>query len=374
MKKNLVVIVICVLSALICCVPNGCVRKSPDPYAGRPIKNISTLIDRLAKTIDWCPTNNIVVYGQFGADGYVDIYLLNPSTGGRSSLTDGKEGCPQKSNGNAAWHPSGKYIVFTAEKESNPVSLRREAVPGSGYNCDLWLASADGSNFYPLTNYPMYDRAVIHPHFSHDGVKLFWAERLGNSHGSDWGEWALKIAEFSVDQDSPRLSNVQSYQPGQNHYFYESHCFNADDDKVLFTANSGGQSDSGLDIYEMDLKTGRTVNLTNTPTDWDEHAQYSPDGEHIAWMSATGLGVSISGIADHAWENQLATELWLMDRDGTGKQGLTYFNDFGYAESLGSKRAIVSDITWSPDGEQIAVLVGLPDSPEKSCIFLVELR
>ncbi|MDD5038951.1 MAG: hypothetical protein PHN78_06510, partial [Dehalococcoidales bacterium] len=269
--------------------------------------------------------------------------------------------------------PSGEYIVFTAEKESNPTSLRREAIPGSGYNCDLWLAKVDGSVFWPLTDYPIYTRAVIHPHFSHDGSKLFWAERLGKSQGSTWGEWTLKIADFAIDDNSPRLSNVQSYQPGQHQYFYESHAFSADDSRVLFTANSEGQSDSGFDIYEMELKTGKTKRLTDTSNDWDEHAHYSPDNKYIAWMSATDLGIDITSTADYAWEKQLITELWLMNSNGTDKQRLTYFNDYGYAESLNGEKAIVSDLTWSPDGNEIGILVAFPDSNE-SRIFLVELR
>ncbi|MDD5038982.1 MAG: hypothetical protein PHN78_06665, partial [Dehalococcoidales bacterium] len=141
--------------------------ESSDTYAGRPIKSISTLIDSRAKTLDWCAFNNMIAFEQYGMDGYVDIHILDPNTGRKSSFTDGNRLCPQKSNGNAAWHPSGEYIVFTAEKESNPTSLRREAIPGSGYNCDLWLAKVDGSVFWTLTDYPIYTRAVIHPHFSH---------------------------------------------------------------------------------------------------------------------------------------------------------------------------------------------------------------
>jgi len=372
MKKILVVLSIALISLAIGCLSEA--TEPPDPYVGRSIRNISTLVNSLAKTLDWCPENDLIAFERFGADGYVDTHVLNPENGQIRALTDGNPLCPQKNNGNSAWHPSGRYIVFTAEKPSNPLALRREAIPGSGYNCDLWLASADATAFYPLTDYPLYSRAVIHPHFSHDGNKLFWAERLGKSSGSGWGEWALKIADFATGANGPNLSNVQTYQPGQYHYFYESHCFNADDSRILYSANADGQSDSGFDIYEMNLITGETTNLTHTPNDWDEHAHYSPDGKHIAWMSATGLGINMTSIGDYAWEEQLITELWLMNSNGTDKQRLTHFNDDGYAESLGGKRAIVSDMTWSPDSRKLAVLVALPDSPEKSSVFLVELR
>ena len=156
-----------VILALTGCGPSQqpATTQTTDPYAGRPVKSISTLIDRYTKTLDWCHSNNLIAFEQYGADGYVDIYVLDPQDSKKTPLTDGNTLCPQKNNGNAAWHPSGEYIVFTAEKESNPESLKRQATPGSGFNCDLWLATADGNAFYPLTNYPIHTRAVIHPHF-----------------------------------------------------------------------------------------------------------------------------------------------------------------------------------------------------------------
>ena len=373
MKKILLAALVFLVSFSIGCSQSSQVTDSSDPYAGRPLKNITTLIDSRAKSIDWCHANNLISYEQHGSDGYVDILILNPDTGQKSQLTDGNPLCPQKSNGNSAWYPTGEYIVFTAEKESNPASLMHQAFPGYGYNCDLWLAKADGSVFWPLTDYPMYTRCVMHPHFSHSGTRLLWTECLGGSEGSVWGEWALKIADFTMDENGPHLANIKIYQSGQHHYFYEGHCFSADDNKILFTANSESQSDSGFDIYELELQTGKTIKLTDTPNDWDEHAHYSPDGKYIAWASATGLGINITNTSDFAWEKQLITELWLMNSDGTGKQRLTFFNSTGYPESLNGKRAIVADMTWSPDGKTIAIVVGLPDSTDAR-IFLVDFR
>ncbi len=104
-------------------------------------------------------------------------------------LTCNKRGCPQKHNGNPAWHPSGEYIVFTAEKRGNPEKYREAAIPGTGFNCDLWIMTSDGKKFYQLTNYPVRlpYQAVIHPHFSHDGKKLLWSQRIkkGQSHMGD---------------------------------------------------------------------------------------------------------------------------------------------------------------------------------------------
>ena len=345
----------------------------PEP----PVKNITTLVEKWAKTLDWSHKNNKIVFEKYGLDGYVDIFVMNPDGSEEKSLTSGQPGCPQKSNGNSAWHPSANYIVFTAEKETNPEELARWAIPGSGFNCDLWLMTSDGEKFYQLTDYPLNTRAVIHPHFSHDGTKLFWAERLGRSEGSSWGEWALKIADIVI-AEKPYLKNIKTYQPGQNHYFYESHAFTGDDKKILFCANAEGQSDVGFDIYEMDLATQRLTNLTSTPNDWDEHAHYSPDGQKIAWMSSTGFTINYKSIEGEEWAKYLKTELWLMNADGSNKQRLTYFNDPGHPEYLGGRRTIVSDITWSPDGKKIAALIAYEDATGfgglQSKIVLIELN
>ena len=73
----------------------------------------------------------------------------------------------------------------------------------------------------------------------------------------------------------------------------------------------------------------------------------------------------------------LTTELWIMDADGSNKQRLTYFNEPGYPEYMGGKRCVVSDISWSPDGKKIIVLVayeGTGFAGLKSKIVMVELE
>ena len=325
--------------------------------ARRLVENITTVVDRQAKTVDWSHQKDKIAFGKWANDGYVDVYLMNPDGSGKECLTCNRPGCPQKHNGNPAWHPSTEHIVFTAEKEANPEKYSQWAIPGSGFNCDLWVMTGGGEEFYQLTDYPVHSRCVIHPHFSHDGSRLLWAERLGKAEGSSWGEWALKLADFVVGPEGPYLEDIKTYQPGEHHYFYESHAFSIDDSKVLFCGNPDGQSDVGFDIYEMDLETQELTNLTMSPDDWDEHAQYSPDGKKIAWMSSTGFDIVFESIEGHEWMRYLVTELWIMDVDGSNKQRLTYFNEPGYPEYMGGTRCVVSDISWSPDGDRIVVLV-----------------
>jgi len=335
--------------------PLFCYSLESKLYKVRSIK----IVKEYGKSLDWSRARNLIVSERVGEDGYYHIFLMNPDGTGEINLTRNKAGSPQKHNGNSTWHPSGNYIVFTAEKENDPEKNKEWAIPGTGFNCDLWVMTSDGKKFYQLTNYPLSQpfKAVIHPQFSHNGKKLFWAERIkrGKSFG---GGWVLKIADFVIDNRGPRIENIKTQEPGEWSCFYESHDFSNDDKRILFSGNlKSGQTPVGLDIYELDLETNRLRRLTQTLNDWDEHAHYSPDGKRIVWMSSTGFNIEWGDISGHHWAKYLKTELWIMDADGSNKQRLTHFNTPGYSEYMGGRRCIVSDNAWSPDGKSIAALV-----------------
>ena len=321
------------------------------------IKSITT-IKNYGKSLDWSTTNNLILSAKQGGDRYFDIFVMNPDGSDERCLTCDKL---PKHNGNPAWHPSGEYIIFTAEKKENPSDAKSKqfAIPGTGFNCDLWIMTRDGENFYPLTNYPIKrpSKAVIHPQFSHNGRKLFWAERVGRGK-SFGGGWVLRVADFVLDSNDPHLENIKTFQPGKRNCFYESHAFSKDDKKMLFSGNlQPEQSPVGLDIYEFNLETNQLIRLTTTDNDWDEHAHYSPDGKKIAWMSSTGFDIQWGDISGHNWQKYLKTELWIMDACGSNKQRLTHFNTAGYREYLDGRRCVVSDSAWSPDGKSIVALL-----------------
>jgi Tol biopolymer transport system component len=341
--------------------------------------DITTIVE-YGKSLDWCPVNNLIAFGKMGDDSYYDVYVMNPDGSQERCLT-GKE-CPQKHNGNPVWHPSGEYIVFTSENGDVANKYDRVSIPGRGTNCNLWAVAVDNETFWQLTDYPTSltnPRGVIHPQFSHDGKTLLWAERVGNKAGTPWGEWALKVADFVTDDKTCRLENIRVYQPGDAQRFYESHAFSKDDKKILFSGNLvSNQLESGLDIYELNLRTETLNRLTDTFTDWDEHAHYSPDGKKIAWMSSTelgDLGITFDDIKNHLWGLKLKTELWIMDADGSHKKRLTYFNEPGNGEYSG--HVIVSDSSWSPDGGKIAACIAYEDGKDTrnfhSRIILIEL-
>ena len=49
-------------------------------------------------------------------------------------------------------------------------------------------------------------------------------------------------------------------------------------------------------------------------------------------------------------------DLWLMNLDGSNTTRMTFFNEPGHEESQ-TTRAVVGDLSWSPNGDRIAMVV-----------------
>lgn len=345
---------------------------SPEKFR---VKKVTWLMDRAGR-LDWAADpKGRIAFDSRGPDGYYDVFLAQADGSNRVCLTCDRAGqVPQKHNGNPAWHPSGRFLVFMAEKAVHPADSSASS-PGAGLWCDLWIVTDDGKSFYQLTSLPL-DQAqgALHPHFSRDGKKLLWSERIrGFRQPENFGEWAIKVADFSFEGE-PKLTNVRAFQPGVRRMWYETHGFSPDDRLILFAGDvQEGQAIENMDVCTLDPATGALTNLTPSLDAWDEHAHFSPSGERVAWMSNQGL----PGRGTVPWGqymNWLSTELWIMSPDGSNKQKVTFFNDPKHPMYCGG-RAIVGDGDWSRDGKKYAVLVNVmkPGSWEER-VALVEFE
>jgi Tol biopolymer transport system component len=300
--------------------------------------------------VDWDYSgSNRIAVDRPGRDGYCDVWTMDTDGGAAVNLTDGKPGLPNKHNGNPAWHPSGKYIVFQAQHENAPSELDPECQPSAGALNDLWLISADGKQYWKLLEVSGEigrDRqGVLHPHFSPDGKKLLWSRRL-KANDRPFGEWALELADFEMTKAGPKLTNVREIDPGGDSSFFESHSFSPDGKGFLYTCIRDG----GPDVYYYDLAANVSRRLTDRPEDWDEHAHFSPGGKEIVWAGSQGLPISLQSL-------DLKTELWMMYPDGTCQRRLTDFHTEGHVQYLGKKRAAVGDLAWSPEGDRLILFL-----------------
>ncbi len=294
----------------------------------------------------------------------------------------------------ARWDPNHEWIIVTAEMDDHPPyrggALGKRTAMGNGYWMNFYATTPDGSKWYQLTHYnadnyrsnPLDVEAAFDPKFSRDGTRIVWTHHTGppdTTTGARRSYWELWMAEYVKDANGvPHLEHALNITPKSpvGHWF-EPHEFSPDDTKLLLASDMGiprliAQDIFTIDVSGINLATGEIKNevvtdLTNSPDQWDEHAFYSPNGKLITWISSSPF--SASGPVEN---NNVRTELMLMNADGSGKVQLTHFNTpSGYRESTPGYRSIANVPVWSKDGTQIRIGVGFaPTDQEPSPVWL----
>ena len=143
----------------------GCTRKEPDLCTVERIERI-----REGAFPKWCAANERITFTQ-EVDNQFEVFVMNSDGTGVECLTCSKEALALCGNrGQSFWHPSGKYIAFTAEHAVYPrKGIGTVARPGIGRNFNVWIMTADGNNFWQITDYPE-NWGAIEARFSHDGT------------------------------------------------------------------------------------------------------------------------------------------------------------------------------------------------------------
>lgn len=307
--------------------------------------------------VDWSHANNMITYDAVGSDGYYDVYVIQPDGTGKRCLTCNHSQL-SKNNGNPAWHPGGEYIVFQGQTQPF-VLVSNSAKPGGGIGSNLFLISKDGLEIWQLTEYDDTPYGVLHPHFSHDGSMLAWGEFQNPD--LYYGVWQLQVADFSLNTD-PKISNIQSFQPGPNPRFLENGGFSPGDDQVVFTANPDSQAPSGFDIYSIDLLTATVTRLTFTPLVWDEFPHYRPGTDDLYYVSnqeQTG--------------ERLKLDLWRLGNH----EKITNFHDPEAEEYVGTAGSGIQDYSFNENGSSIVAYVNqqFPDdeNEEAGAVYVLDL-
>lgn len=334
-----------------CCLGDG---RSRSEFETSVVK--FTILQEKGGRVSWSHTLNLIAFDGAGDDGYFDIYRVNPDGSELKCLTCGDG---PYHNGNPAWHPSG-YIVFQAQDPDLDLSRYGNqgtyfASPGIGVNNNLWVMDADGSKFWQLTHVKDY-YGTLHPQFSCDGKKLLWSEIINPHSGKMGGQWAIKIADFSIEEGVPTISHLETLRPGDLE-LYETHGFSPDGKKILFSGVEKGKYYYDMEIYIMDVETGECEKLTDND-EWDEHAHFTTDGSCIVWASSEDTPQP----KGNSWEDILANppvlEYWIMNLDGSGKRRLSGFNSPDAPEYMSTPGGVgLGDFDWGPDGKAMVAKI-----------------
>ncbi|MGO8852515.1 hypothetical protein [Mycobacterium sp.] len=291
--------------------------------------------------VDWSKVSDLIAFNARGGDGLFHIYTVRPDGTDRRQVGVGSASFPQRTTGSPVWSPSGRFIAFVAEKSSHPGNSVG-ATPGWGSYSDLWVATADGSRAWQLTDVPAdKDHGTIIPEFSPDGRLLEWTERTaaGKVLNPDRfaGFWVVKIAKFNVGPDgTPLLSDARTVSPAGD-AFNETGGFSADSASFVLTSDFETRNFWKSQIYRLDLESGATTRLTKGDS-YNEHPRYTPDGR-VLWMT-------------NAANPRRGTDWWIMNPDGSDPQRLSDFDSDGGARGFGGEEVwatVVQTSDWSPD-------------------------
>ena len=312
--------------------------------------------------VSWSRDGEYVLMDRKGEDGYYDIYRIRPDGSDETCLTCDLQAVLGKGHiGQPEWHPSGKYMVFQAQKTFRQGRWGRDlaATPGFGRHSDLWLMELATRRCFRLTDTPQDDTSgVLHPLFSSDGSKLTWGEMYGAPKFLDgFGEWKIQVADFAFDKGSPVLSNLQSYVPGKPGW-YENHGLSVDMRTLIFTSTFENDKAFHANVYRYLIDQARLDRLADEK--WNEHATYSPSGKRIVWMSGRD---NLNG----------GTDYWSMNPDGSDKLRLTDFNNPALP-TFKNRSIVAADASFSPDGRFLIAYLQVNLVTQEGVTVLIELE
>ena len=333
-----------VLPALIALGPSGALGAAActlDRASGTTIDHAPFL--RGGYGIRWNLSTDRLAFMQPDASGYYRIFAMNPNQTGRVELGVGLANLPPGHRGMVYWQPSGRYLIFTAQKAAWKDTKMfgvpaYGALPGFGVHDDMWVIRADGSQAWQLTDEPNTKRqGVLLPIFSPDGSHVVWADRQPDK------TYSLDIADF-VETPAPHLANIRVLLPGGQHY-YEPGSFSSDGRSLFYTSDRDTHHFWLSQIYRLDFGTGLSTRLTRGLT-YNEHpvAIATPGGDWVVYMSTQGVQRRHLHFA-------LGTDWWAMRPDGLGAKRLTTMNvrNPDNPENLGAVE-VATTVAISPSG------------------------
>ncbi len=279
----------------------------------------------------WCPYDTtLVAYDLLRPNGYYDIYMARVGPGNtflsEQCFTCLNASLPGKNYAQPCFSPSGKYMLFTAEKAVHAGSSNT-SIPGIGTYNDLWLMKMDGSKAWQLCNMPDTGiSAIIEPWFNPKGNEIMWCQMTANvaiNGKQEFGYWVIKIAPFIDDTvNGPHIdsANIRTIEPGGSPAFNEPYGWSPDGSRIIFASDYNQFWVWDDQIYTSDTMGNNIEQMTSTAHSYPytEHAFYSPDGKQIVWM--TDLDNKVGG-------SKGGDDWFIMNSDTTDQIRLTYFND-----------------------------------------------
>jgi Tol biopolymer transport system component len=235
-------------------------------------------------------------------DGNAEIYVMDADGGNPTRITE-----DPATDVDPAISPNGRDIVFTSNRTGNN---------------DIFIVGSNGGPAVNLTDHPSNDGWA---RWSPDGRQIvFHSNRDGN----------FEIYVMDADGRSPiRLTNYAGVDQFPD--------WSPDGREIVFRRD--------IDIYVMDLANGDTRRLTNAPP-LNQMAAWSPNGHELVFMSARDGYPSV----------------FTMGADGSHQVNLT-----PKAPADSNSEWLSRAPSWSTDGRQIYFMSFRPETGGDTEVFVM---
>ena len=223
-------------------------------------------------------------------------------------MTIGKKnetiGLPNAENivGNIKWLNNEEIIFFAQEK--GKLHIMRQGVDGTNRRsltpegCDEFeefIVSPQGNYIVALKSVQVQP-TVQDTHKDLTKANAYVHDDLMYRHWDSWNDGKAKqLFLYEVDNGTIGGSGINLLEGTPYHGVIppygglEGVTFAPDESKVLYVSKKLVGKEFAVstnsDVYEYEIKTGHTVNLTPVNKGYDTHPAYSPDGRQLAWLS-----------------------------------------------------------------------------------------
>lgn len=287
--------------------------------------------------LSYSPTRSLLLADRADGDNVWRLVSYDPDGSNLTELNVTHADLPANAHrGNPHWSPDGNWFIFQAATYVEHLGdTPGFSSPGLGLANDIYVAKWPELTVTRLTNIVTGAAGVLHPHYNHDGTRIWWSRKMAGRSG----RWFLESADIAYPGGVPTLSNRKLHLPlGDG--LYETHAFGPTGVQALFSHTAAGTTSvPGLNLYRCnagDFYTNLVAveNDHDPDTYWHEHGHIMPDGSMLFFMGSrnsafdpwTNLQSDIYRIDNTTPPTGLATQITrtMDDGDGTYQGDVTH--------------------------------------------------